>query len=101
MVFSIIVFHLSVWISCSHLLCFGVIWCFHLSPFVVAAGVGGVGAAATIILAIAMVFLKSLQNWTIFVLFLCSWNLPPTKKEHTAVFYSGLAMLAFIVIAQF
>jgi hypothetical protein len=39
---------------------FGVIWCFHPSLFVVVAGVGGVGAAATIVAAVAMVFLMIL-----------------------------------------
>ncbi len=36
-----------------------------------------------------------------FVLFLCSRNLPPTKKELIAVFYWGSTMLVFVVIAQF
>jgi hypothetical protein len=47
-------------IQCSCLSRFGVIWCFHPSPYVVFAGAGSAGAATTIIAAIAMVFLKIL-----------------------------------------
>ncbi len=59
-VFFIVVLHLGGQVSYSCLLHFGVIWYLHPSPFVDVMGVGGVGAAATVIAAIAMVFLMIL-----------------------------------------
>ncbi len=64
-------------------------------------GVGEAGAVLVVFVIIAMGVFRFFKNWTIFVLFLRSRNLPPTKKECVVVFCRGSTILFFLIVAQF
>ncbi len=77
-VFFIVVLHLSGWVSCSCLLCFGVIWEFHPSLFVAIVGVGGVSAAHDYYCGYCDGVFDDFVELDHFCTIPCSWNLPPT-----------------------